>query len=393
MGRDGRLGVGWPTEFGGRGFGQLEQTIFVNEAARRDIPLPYVTLQTVGPVLQRYGTQEQKDLFLAAHPRRRRPLRDRLHRTGRGHRPRQPAHDGCARRRRATSSTGRRSSPPVVTTPTTSGSRCAPIRMLRSTRASRSSSSTRPIRASRGRRRSPPTARTTSTPPTTHDVRVPVSMRVGDENQGWRLITTQLNHERVMLGPAGRLAGLYDRVHDWAREADGVPRRAGRAPRARRGARAVHAHQRTAQLAGRRERGRPSMSPTRRRRRCSRPSARSACSGCSRRSSVDTATRPIRQRRSCCTGSTSRPSAAWCSPSAAASTRCSANSSRSSVSDSRGCRDERPSPTSAERLKAAGECTPRDARDPVNQAMINNWTEALGDDESARTARGSRRRR
>jgi alkylation response protein AidB-like acyl-CoA dehydrogenase len=41
-------------------------------------------------------------------------------------------------------------------------------------------------------------------------------MRVGAENEGWRLITTQLNHERVMLGPAGRIAGLYERVHDWA---------------------------------------------------------------------------------------------------------------------------------------------------------------------------------
>ena len=41
-------------------------------------------------------------------------------------------------------------------------------------------------------------------------------MRVGAENAGWRLVTTQLNHERVMLGPAGRLAALYDRVYDWA---------------------------------------------------------------------------------------------------------------------------------------------------------------------------------
>jgi hypothetical protein len=31
-------------------------------------------------------------------------------------------------------------------------------------------------------------------------------------------------------------------------------------------------------------------------------------------------------------------------------------------------------------LKAAGECAPRHARDPINQAMINNWTEALGDE-------------
>jgi alkylation response protein AidB-like acyl-CoA dehydrogenase len=41
-------------------------------------------------------------------------------------------------------------------------------------------------------------------------------MRVGAENGGWRLITTQLNHERVMLGPAGRLAGMLDRFRDWA---------------------------------------------------------------------------------------------------------------------------------------------------------------------------------
>ena len=52
-----------------------------------------------------------------------------------------------------------------------------------------------------------------------NDVRVPVDMLVGEENEGWRLITTQLNHERVMLGPAGRLEGLRDRVADWAAKA------------------------------------------------------------------------------------------------------------------------------------------------------------------------------
>ncbi len=49
-------------------------------------------------------------------------------------------------------------------------------------------------------------------------VRVPVRMRVGAENGGWRLITSQLNHERVMLGPAGRIAAMADRVRDWAAE-------------------------------------------------------------------------------------------------------------------------------------------------------------------------------
>ena len=49
-----------------------------------------------------------------------------------------------------------------------------------------------------------------------NDVRVPADMLVGEENAGWRLITTQLNHERVMLGPAGKIAGIYDRIQAWA---------------------------------------------------------------------------------------------------------------------------------------------------------------------------------
>ncbi|MGC4049966.1 MAG: acyl-CoA dehydrogenase family protein [Paludibaculum sp.] len=49
MGSDGRLGVGWPKEYGGLGFGPVEQQIFINEANRADVPLPMVTLQTVGP--------------------------------------------------------------------------------------------------------------------------------------------------------------------------------------------------------------------------------------------------------------------------------------------------------------------------------------------------------
>src|SRR6202022_3206482 len=59
-----------------------------------------------------------------------------------------------------------------------------------------------------------------------NDVRVPADMLVGEENEGWKLITTQLNHERVMLGPAGRIAGLYDRVRNWAsvrKAPDGTP--------------------------------------------------------------------------------------------------------------------------------------------------------------------------
>lgn len=66
MGSDGKLGVGWPKEFGGLGFGPIEQSIFVNEAHRADVPLPAVTLQTVGPTLQVFGTELQKKKFLPA---------------------------------------------------------------------------------------------------------------------------------------------------------------------------------------------------------------------------------------------------------------------------------------------------------------------------------------
>ena len=66
MGADGWMGVGWPVEYGGKGLGGIEQQIFANEAARADVHLPAVTLQTVGPTLQAYGTELQKDKFLKA---------------------------------------------------------------------------------------------------------------------------------------------------------------------------------------------------------------------------------------------------------------------------------------------------------------------------------------
>jgi alkylation response protein AidB-like acyl-CoA dehydrogenase len=51
-----------------------------------------------------------------------------------------------------------------------------------------------------------------------NDVHVPADMLVGEENAGWGLITTQLNHERVMLGPAGRIEGVLERVRSWCAE-------------------------------------------------------------------------------------------------------------------------------------------------------------------------------
>ena len=69
MGKDGWLGVGWPTEYGGQGRTPLEQLIFYDEAQRAGVPMPLVTLNTVGPTLMRFGSDEQRGLLPAAHPR------------------------------------------------------------------------------------------------------------------------------------------------------------------------------------------------------------------------------------------------------------------------------------------------------------------------------------
>ncbi len=54
------------------------------------------------------------------------------------------------------------------------------------------------------------------------DVRVPVWLRVGEENKGWDLIVNQLNHERLTLGPAGNIGQHYDRFVRWVRTAKGA---------------------------------------------------------------------------------------------------------------------------------------------------------------------------
>src|SRR5437763_1573651 len=66
MGNDGWLGIGWPKEYGGQGRSPVDQFIFFDEAMAAGAPVPLVTLNTVGPTLMVFGTEEQKDRFLPA---------------------------------------------------------------------------------------------------------------------------------------------------------------------------------------------------------------------------------------------------------------------------------------------------------------------------------------
>jgi 3-oxo-4-pregnene-20-carboxyl-CoA dehydrogenase beta subunit len=220
MGRDGWLGVGWPREYGGRGLGQVEQQIFVNEAARADVPLPAVTLQTVGPTLQIHGTAEQKDFFLP------KILAGEVH-FAIGYTEPEAGTDLAALRTRAARAEGDGDGDYVVhgqKTFTTGGHDADYIWLA--CRTDPDAPRHKGISILIVDTRDPGYS---WTPIITHDgahhvnvtyydgVRVPVSMRVGAENAGWRLVTEQLNHERVMMGPAGRLAALHDRVLAWAR--------------------------------------------------------------------------------------------------------------------------------------------------------------------------------
>lgn len=60
MGRDGWIGLGWPTQWGGRGFGPIEQYIFIEEVTRSGFPFPYLTPESVGPAIAEFASDEVK---------------------------------------------------------------------------------------------------------------------------------------------------------------------------------------------------------------------------------------------------------------------------------------------------------------------------------------------
>src|SRR6185312_14140421 len=64
MGADGWLVLGWPKEFGGQERSAADQLVFAEEAAVAGAPVPFLTLNTVGPTIMRFGTPEQRSFFL-----------------------------------------------------------------------------------------------------------------------------------------------------------------------------------------------------------------------------------------------------------------------------------------------------------------------------------------
>jgi 3-oxocholest-4-en-26-oyl-CoA dehydrogenase alpha subunit len=215
MGRDGWLGIGWPKEYGGQGRSAVEQFIFFDEAQRAGAPVPFLTINTVGPTLMRYGTEEQRSAFLP------RILRGEVH-FSIGYSEADAGTDLASLRTSAVfdgdewTINGSKLWTSLVqdadyvwlaarTDPEAKKHRGISIFIVPT--------------ASRGFRYSPiQTIGDGSTNATFYeDVRVPHSAVVGEVNQGWSLITNQLNLERVALCAPGGVQRLFEDVCAWAR--------------------------------------------------------------------------------------------------------------------------------------------------------------------------------
>ncbi|MFI1760602.1 acyl-CoA dehydrogenase family protein [Streptomyces sp. NPDC020800] len=217
LGADGWLGVGWPEEYGGRGMTAMEQFIFFDEAAQAGVPLPLMALNTVGPTLMRFGTEEQKAYFLP------RILSGEID-FAIGYSEPEAGTDLAALKTRAV----REDDEYVVNGQkiwTTNGDTADWVWLA--VRTDPAAPPHKGITMLLVPTSDPGYSCTVINTLASHDttasyyenIRVPVSRRVGEENQGWRLITNQLNHERVTLAAHGTMAirALHD-VQRWATE-------------------------------------------------------------------------------------------------------------------------------------------------------------------------------
>jgi alkylation response protein AidB-like acyl-CoA dehydrogenase len=216
IGADGWLGIGWPKEYGGQGRPATDQFIFFDEVQRAGAPFPFVTLNTVGPTIMTYGTDEQKAFFLPGI------LTGEIN-FAIGYTEPDAGTDLASLRTRAV-----RDGDEYVINGNkvfTSGANQADYIWL-ATRTDPDAPKHKGISiivvptSAPGFSWSPITTVGDVTTTATYydDVRAPVANRIGDENAGWRLITNQLNHERVGLAAmAGLAERLWGEVVDWAR--------------------------------------------------------------------------------------------------------------------------------------------------------------------------------
>jgi 3-oxocholest-4-en-26-oyl-CoA dehydrogenase alpha subunit len=215
LGRDGWLAIGWPAEYGGRDRPVPDQLIFTDEAAIAGVPVPFLTINTVGPTIMRYGTLEQRERFLP------KIAAGELH-FSIGYSEPGAGTDLASLRTRAVRDgdsyviNGQKMWTSLIqyadyvwlacrTDPLALRHKGLSIIIVPTDAAGFSWT---PVRTMAG----PGTSATYYS-----DVRVPAGNLVGEENGGWPLITNQLNHERVALTSAAPALHALAEVTDWAR--------------------------------------------------------------------------------------------------------------------------------------------------------------------------------
>src|SRR3954452_14495518 len=216
IGQDGWLGIGWPQEYGGQDRSMVDQLIFSDAAAVAGVPIPYLTLNTVGPTIMRYGTDEQKQEMLP------KILKGELH-FSIGYSEPGSGTDLASLRTRARREgdewviNGQKMWTSLIqyadwiwmacrTDPDLPRHKGLSMILVP---ADAEGFSYTPVHTVAG----------VSTSATYYeDVRVPAANLVGELNGGWPLMTNQLNHERVALTSAAPLQHSIKLVREWAQQ-------------------------------------------------------------------------------------------------------------------------------------------------------------------------------
>lgn len=214
MGKDGWLTLSWPKEYGGQARSPMDQLIFTDEAAIAGAPVPFLTINSVAPTIMAFGTEEQKKFFLP------KIAAGELH-FAIGYSEPGAGTDLASLRTTAVRDgdeyviNGQKMWTSLIayadyvwlaarTNPEAKKHRGISMLIVPTTAEGFSWT---PVHTMAG----PDTSATYY-----QDVRVPVTNLVGEEHAGWKLVTNQLNHERVALVSAQPIFVALEEVRQWA---------------------------------------------------------------------------------------------------------------------------------------------------------------------------------
>jgi alkylation response protein AidB-like acyl-CoA dehydrogenase len=220
MGADGWLAIGWPKEYGGQGATKMEQLIFFEEALLAGAPVPFVTVNTVGPAIMDHGTEAQKAKYLPQI------ASGELHFCI-GYTEPSAGTDLAAL---TTAATKEGNEFAVNGSKIFTSAAEAADYVFLAARTDPDAPKHKGISILLADTKDPGfsfgpihTLGGVRTNVSYYDnVRVPEDMIIGEVNKGWKLITSQLNHERVGLAAWG-IQGwkLFQKALEWAREEHG----------------------------------------------------------------------------------------------------------------------------------------------------------------------------